>query len=101
MIRGPTPTHTFKNIPVEAVNIDKVKITYAQAGKVVLEKRKEDCIIEDGEIKTTLTQEDTFKFDDTELVDIQLRILVKGGKVLSTYVRRNTVAECLDDEVLA
>ena len=100
MIRGTTPTHTFKKIPVMASDIKAIKITYKQGEEVVLTKRKADCTIEDGIISTKLTQEDTFLFKDGELVEIQLRILDKTENVTGTFVKRVSVEECLDDEVL-
>lgn len=99
MFKGTTPTHTF-NIPLEASSIKTVKITYVQRDKEVLVKRTEDCTIEDGKIKTKLTQEDTFKFEHNTIVTIQLRVLTTDGDALASDLIMTSAGKCLDDEVL-
>ena len=99
MIRGTTPTHTF-TIPFEVSEIKTVKITYAQDDVVVCEKTMSDCELTGTTISTVLTQEDTFKFDHTKDVQIQLRILTISGQALASIVEKVGVSRCLDDEVL-
>lgn len=99
MIRGTTPTHTF-NIPFDTSLVDEVKITYAQRDEIVLSKSTEDCVLENDTIAVTLSQEDTFKFDCTECVQIQLRILTVNGEALASVVTTVGVSKCLDNEVL-
>ena len=98
-MRGTTPTHTF-TIPFDTNTIDKVRIIYSQDGKEVLRKLIGDCEIGDKDVKTTLTQEDTFKFDCTLPVEIQMRILTKGGETINSHIEKVGVARCLDNEVL-
>ena len=100
MIRGTTPTHIFK-IPFDTSLIKEVKITYAQGNEIILTKTTEDCEIENNAIKTTFTQEDTFKFDSEKHVQLQIRILTADGNALASTVRHIDVERCLDDEVLA
>lgn len=101
---GTTPTQVFeieeigKDIPIN--EIKEVKITYKQREKIIVEKHKEDCVIETGKITTRLSQEETFKFDSTKTVSIQLRLLTDNGDCLSTDVMTETLGACLDDEVL-
>ena len=64
-------------------------------------KRTENCEFEEEKINTTLTQEETFKFDCKKMVQIQLRILTNDGKVPPIEVIEVPVKKCLDDEVLA
>lgn len=101
MIRGTTPTHTFTiTSGLDASVIRNLKITYSQRGKVVLEKTKADATLDGSAIKVRLTQEDTFKFDCTALVEIQIRVLTTDGTVSATDPMQVSVNRCLDDEVL-
>lgn len=97
MIKGTTPTHTF-TIPFDVSGIEKVKIIYAQDDVVVCEKT--DCVLKGTTIQTTLTQEDTLKFDHKKAVQIQLRILTAGGQALASVIEKVGVSKCLDNEVL-
>lgn len=99
MYRGGTPTHTF-NVSIDTSLIKDVKITYSQDYKVILSKRTSDCQIKDGKIVTTLSQEDTFLFDGSKFVSIQLRVVTLGGDVIPSNIIVKSVGDCLDDEVL-
>lgn len=102
MIRGTTPTHTFTvDIDPDVIKIKKVKVLYAQADELILCKRTEDCIINGNVIQTTLTQEDTFKFDCKKTVQIQIRALTTDEQLLSTEVITTIVSKCLDNEVIS
>lgn len=57
---GTTPTYTFR-LPFSADTCKKVKVTFRQSNKVVLEK-SDECILEGDVIKVSLTQDETFKF---------------------------------------
>lgn len=99
MIRGTTPIHTF-TIPFDISLIKEVKIIYSQEDEQILCKRMEDCVLEGTVIKTSLTQEDTFKFDCKKPVQIQVRVLTIDHEVLASNIINVTVGKCLDDEVL-
>lgn len=99
MIRGTTPTHTF-TIPFDESVINSIKIIYAQNKETVFEKLKDDCTFEGNTVSLTLTQEETFKFDHKCPVEIQIRILTTKGNAIASEIRRVTVGELLDDEVL-
>lgn len=98
MITGTTVKHTF-GMPIDTGILDKIKITYSQGGKTVLEKYKEDCTLEGKVITCKLTQEDTLKFKQDD-VQIRIRIKTTGGDVRAS--RKYTVfcEDLLDEEVL-
>lgn len=98
MIRGTTPTHTF-NLPFDTALIDKIKITYAQNGVVVLTKEKADCKFDGNAATVKLTQEDTLKFDASR-VQIQIRVLTMGGDALASDIVTKTCGEVLEEGVL-
>lgn len=99
MIRGTTPTHTFV-LPIDTETLKDVKVTYAQNEQVILEKKGTQCVLEDNTVKVKLSQEDTFLFDCSKTVQIQVRGLTTTGEVLATQVINEIVGTCLDDEVL-
>ena len=99
MVRGTTVKHIF-NIPLEASDIKEVKVTYAQGDNIVLSKKKSDCTIKDNTIVVVLSQADTFKFDSSQHVKIQLRILTDKDYVFSSKIMTVSVGACLDNEVL-
>jgi hypothetical protein len=99
MYRGSTPTHTFK-VPIDTSSIKTIKITYSQKDKELFAKRNEDCTLEEGKIITSLSQEETFMFENDKLVSIQIRVLMDDEKCLPSKIMMVSVDKCLDDEVL-
>ena len=100
MKQGTTPTHTFM-LPFDTSIIKTVKVLYEQNGALILEKNKDDCVLEGETISLTMTQEDTFQFKDAKgFVYIQLRILTLEGVALASDLMATTVDRCLDKEVL-
>lgn len=103
MIIGTTPLHIFDmscEPEYDKSEILKVKITYKQNDEIIVVKREQDCEINDTDIRTRLTQADTFKFDPDQMVKVQIRVKTMGGDILSSYSIEVTAAECLDDEEL-
>ena len=96
---GTTPRHTI-TIDFDTSFIQKLKVTYAQKDKVIITKYKEDCILSGDTIIIPLTQEDTFLFNEKDLVQIQIRVLTVEGEALSSGVKTVCVGACLDNEVL-
>lgn len=99
MIKGTTPKHTF-TIPLETSELASIRIIYAQDDTQLFVKEMSDCVLEGKTISVTLTQEETLKFDDTKLAQIQLRVKTKSGEVLSSDVLVVYVGKCLDTEVM-
>lgn len=96
---GTTPKHTF-TIPFDASLIKELKVTYAQSKKIVLEKYLDDFEVNGRELSITLTQEETFLFNEDIIVEIQARVLTLGGDVLVSDISIATADRCLDREVL-
>lgn len=99
MIRGSTPTHIF-TVPIDTKLLTCVHIVYAQNDTVVLVKHTEDCELDGYKITTTLTQEETFLFDCSKNVQIQLRLKTNDNTVLSSEVMTVYVGKCLENEVI-
>lgn len=98
MYRATTPKHTFK-LPMETSLIDSLIISYAQKGKVIIEKHLEDVDLEDNSITVTLTQEETNLFTKSCTAQVQLRIKV-GEYVHASDIMEIKVNDVLNDEVM-
>ena len=95
MKRGTTPTNTFKtNIDLTGAT---VFLTYAQRGRVVLEKTGDDLEITAEAIVTRLTQKDTLGFDALQKVSIQIRYVFPDGTAGASNIMTVTVGEILKD----
>lgn len=99
MIRGTTPTHTFK-MPFSPENIKDIIVTYAQRGKVIFEKRTDECSFTDDSVIVRLTQEETFLFPSSDDVYIQLRVLLQDGSALASCKYSVPLFDVLNDEVM-
>jgi hypothetical protein len=66
----------------------------------VLSKDTEAFTFEGNTLSVTLSQEETFLFDHTAPVVIQLRVKDSSGKVLKSEPIVKPVRECLDQVVL-
>lgn len=108
MIRGTTPTHTFQFDKIEPEDLSVIKIYYAQQGKELFVKTKDDCVFstketEDGIVylaAVTLTQEETLMFRPKYEVSIQLRVLTADNRSLASKEYKVPVFDVINDEVL-
>ena len=86
MIRGTTPTLTFK-LPFDCSTIDIISISFAQYNKIVFEKYYYDCVIKGNEIIVTLTEDDTLKFNSDEHAEIQIRVGIGEQRFASQIMK--------------
>lgn len=101
MTRGTTPTHVFTVDPqILSGGVSAVFITYAQNGRVMIEKETQDVVVGENTLTVKLTQDDTLKLyapsSDTE-VEIQIRIKTNSGEALASNVILTTVSDVLKD----
>jgi hypothetical protein len=97
MIPGTTPTHTY-TLPLSNNDIENLRITYEQGGKIVCQKEKADCTMDGTQAVVKLTQQDTLGFTSNANVRIQLKVLTVGGDVLISEVFKKPVEIVLDKE---
>ncbi len=99
MIRGTTPTLKF-TLPFDTADITLLNISFAQEGRVVLEKKLLDCSLEGSTVSVALTEADTLSFDsDKSLVEIQLRVGCGEARLASNIIK-TTVGRILKDGAL-
>ena len=92
--RGSTPLNIFN------VNVDlrdaTIYITYKQAGKTIIEKTGSDIEVEENQITTRLTQEETLRFK-TGPVKIQIRYVKQDGTADASNIIETRAEEILKD----
>jgi len=96
--RATTPTHTF-TLPDNASAYQDIHITYAQRGDIVLEKDKEDLVINGNKVSFTFTQEEANGFNPRE-AEVQVRVRTTGGNVFASQIIPFKVERVLCDEEL-
>ena len=99
MIRGTTPTHVY-TLPFDCSVITALRINYAQHDERLFCKDKDDCVCDGNEVKCTLTQEDTLKFQCGEYAQVQIKVLTNGGEVLVSEIIKVLVEKCIDEDVI-
>lgn len=99
-MRGTTPTHTF-TLDLDTALLKTVRIIYAQMGRVIFVKTGDDLELDGNKVRTTLTQEETFAFNCSKPVEIQLRALDHLDKAVKTDIFTVPIGRCLEDEVMA
>lgn len=108
MIRGTTPTLWF-DLPIDPNLVDHVYLSVFQRGKEVYTKTEKDMWLEeiplrDDEVgyrvNVKLTQEETLKLNNKEIVKIQARIKTTTGDALSSNIIVAQVDGLLKDGVI-
>lgn len=103
MIRGTTPTFTFKiqsSVPV--TTLSEAFITFKQLKKVVLEKGLSDCTVdtENNTITLELSQAETLLFEESIMAEVQLRVRLQDNSALASDVKRIDVHRILKEGVI-
>lgn len=100
MRRLTTPEHRF-TLQMDPSVIDKIRITYAQSGKIVLNKENGDIQMDGNVAFVKLTQEETKLFVMGHPISMQIRVLTINGDALASDIIDDVVFDVLDDEVMA
>ena len=98
MIRGTTPTFVF-NLPFDTAEIKSAFITIKSRG-VEVEKAVTDCSLSGTTITITLTQEETLALPESNIADVQLRVLTQSGDALASDVFTIKVEAVLKEGVI-
>lgn len=101
MTPGTTPTHYF-NLPmvISKDDVAKLRITYEQNGRKVLQKTKDECTFNEKQIIVKLKQEETLKFDENASVRMQLKLRTTGGDVIMSKIMKEITDVVLDKEMI-
>lgn len=89
-----TPTNKFK-VNVDLTEADVVILTYAQGGRNILVKEKQDLTIEPTYVEYTLTQSETGKFDINCPVSMEITAKFPDGKRITSNIMTTKVQQVL------
>ena len=109
MYRATTPKHIFYFNVDPDESFSEILITYAQSGRIILEKHKSDLSFDEdkpGQYRKygawfRLTQQEANLFSDCEDdCEIQVRVKTNSGEVVAGPIQKIPVHMVLNDEVL-
>ena len=83
VIRGTNPEHEFE-LPYPVELVEEVRVIYGQNNKSIFTKTRNDCVLTEGKITVSLSQEETFLFVPSKILNIEIRIKLTNGKVTQT-----------------
>ena len=101
MYRGTTPTLTFKaNFDLDT--IINLTIVFKQGGEIKLKKYLQDCEVDTGhkKISVTLSEDETIEFIPNKDLHIQIRIRFEDGTVISSKVMTIYIDDILEENIL-
>lgn len=84
MIRGTTPTHSF-TLPSAASNYSDILISYVQNGKIILEKHKNDLVIQGSTVSFKMTGEEANLFAPSE-AKVQIKTIASDGTIKASNI---------------
>lgn len=97
MTRGTTPQLTFE-LPFAVAGLADMYVTFAQNGKIILEKDKSDIdVVNMHTFALKLTQADTLALQACTLVEMQIRAKTTAGDVIASEIFRANVSRILKD----
>lgn len=96
-----TTPHFIFTLPFGTEHIKSLKVYFQQNGKLVLEKTKAHCTMDEYDVKLRLAQEETALFNSTKNARVQLHILTTIGEAMVSEIYDVYVGECLGSEVIA
>lgn len=99
MIKGTTPTHTFR-LPFDTSIIKEVMVIYAQNEMEVFHKDKYECEFSGKKIIVKLSQEETLLFNHRQNVQIQVRVLTNDDVAVASQIKEITIQNCLNSGVI-
>lgn len=97
-----TPKHPFR-FPesVNPADLAEILITYSQAGKIILEKHKDELTFgENNTVWFMFTQEESGLFRPNVRAEIQVRILFATGECYASRKKQVEILPVLHDGVL-
>ena len=101
IIRGGTKEHSFR-IPFDIALAKKLRISYKQEGRLILEKNLKDVnLLGDDLIYYELSEKDTLKFKADIIVTVQMRVELEGKRVITSEIFPVEVVDIIDDRELS
>lgn len=99
MTRGTTVTHVF-DVGADLREAEVLYVTYAQRGRAIIEKEKEDIEVTEDTLKVSLSQEDTLAFNSGVTVLIQFRARFPDGTAVASEILKCEAEAILKNGVI-
>ena len=99
MYRTTTPTLRYNFSGAAPDDFAVIVITISQYGKTVIQKQKEDCMIDENVVTVDLSQEETKRLKEGR-ASTQVKAVTSGGKAFVSKIIVFTVEGVLDDNIV-
>lgn len=99
MRRGTTPTLIF-NVDMDLTSAEELFITFRQDDRTIVEKTKDECVVETDKITMYLTQEDTLAFSSASRIRVQIRARFDNGDAFASNIVDVRTREILKEGVI-
>lgn len=93
-----TPEQIFMLDLENVSDLPEILITYAQKNRIIVQRAKNETIIEENNVLFYLTQEETLSFRENIPVEIQVRVLTSDNNTLVSDIFEVSVGHILDEE---
>ena len=97
--RATTPKQIFTLDLENVSDLSEILVTYAQRGKIIVQRTKSEMTIEENKVSFRLTQEETLSFRENIPVEIQVRVFTSDNNALASDIFEVSVGRVLDEEV--
>lgn len=97
--QGTTPTHEFE-LDFSTDICKEIRFVYSQNDEAIVIKEDGDVIKDGKVVRTTLTQEDTYKFTADVQISLVLRILTNSDMAIASEPVKLKCRGLADKEVL-
>lgn len=98
MVRGSTPTFTFK-LPMSVSTLKSLDVVFIQNGKTVLSFGLERMTAQDNLVSFTLEEAETFLFSPGSSAEIQLKAVTANGDILISDTRKTHVRKKYPEDI--
>ena len=97
--RGTTPTISI-DVDFDTSLIESIYITLSQNASTVIEKSLMDCSFTENLIEVILTQEETLLLKANKIANIQARIKLRNGIVVSNEIQQILIQPILKEGMI-
>ena len=97
--KGCTSVESFK-FPFDASDVKSIFITFKENGETIIEKTLDDCTFGEGVVSVKISQEDSLKFSDNAIVQVQIRVKLTNDETTKSNIMETYTDNILKDGVI-
>lgn len=99
MRQGTTPTLEY-TLPFSTDDVKGCRVDFTQNGKLVLVKEGDECVLLGTKVSVILSEEETLKLNERELLEMQVEIKTSDDSVMRSRPITVKVGKALNKEVM-